>query len=163
MEEIGVSLSALEPDWKANIGDIELHLNDVRSLGFSRSPIGYLNDKVIDALVYAYCRKYGVKVYQKDLLEQLVINNETPTRLDETLLSKFPASYLWHIKHSLKSTYTENELFTKWKTQNSELTFIDRTIKGITKALFFYDTTTQLPILTKYPQTILNSILLSTR
>lgn len=53
-----MSLSALEPDWKANIGDIELHLNDVRSLGFSRSPIGYLNDKVIDALVYAYLQRH---------------------------------------------------------------------------------------------------------
>ncbi len=56
MEEIGVSLSTLEPDWKANIGEIELHLDDVRSLGFCRSPIGYLNDKVIDALVYALQR-----------------------------------------------------------------------------------------------------------
>ena len=78
----------------------------------------------------------------------------TPTRLNETLSINFTASYLWHIKHSLKSTYTENTLFTTWKTQNSEFSFMDRTIKGITKALFFCDTTTQLPILTKYPHTI---------
>ena len=40
MDDIKVLLSSLEPDWRANIGDIELHVDDVRSLGFCRSPIG---------------------------------------------------------------------------------------------------------------------------
>ena len=79
-------LSSLEPNWKAAVGDIELHVDDVRSLGFCRSPIGYLNDKVIDALVYAFL--------QQNIPESFLVEDISLVLISSLMTSNFEGALL---------------------------------------------------------------------
>ena len=86
MDDIEVLLSSLEPNWKAAVGDIELHVDDVRSLGFCRSPIGYLNDKVIDALVYAFL--------QQNIPESFLVEDISLVLISSLMTSNFEGALL---------------------------------------------------------------------
>jgi len=99
-------------------------------------------------------RKFGAQLYHKELVQYLAVENKTPTNLPEELRDNLPSEYIWHLKHTLKSSMTELDLFESWKAKNTQYILKERLVKGITKALIFVDCENQLPILKKFPFTI---------